>query len=68
MLVGYVIKLLPIMILYIHMWRIKKRRDQVQAIDDSGARDEKERVGRQGTEGCKHDMTVLDNKYIRYVL
>lgn len=57
MLVGYVVKLLSIVVLYLYMWRENKRRDA------AGWNDEKAAV-----EAGMHDLTEIDNKGFRYSL
>ncbi|KAK6222625.1 hypothetical protein LQW54_000805 [Pestalotiopsis sp. IQ-011] len=57
MLVGYVVKLLSIVVLYLYMWRENKRRDA------AGLTDEKNAI-----EAGMHDLTELDNKGFRYSL
>lgn len=57
MLVGYVVKLLSIVVLYLYMWRENKRRDA------AGFTDEKNAI-----EAGMHDLTELDNKGFRYSL
>lgn len=57
MLVGYTIKLVAIIVLYIYMYRENKARDA------AGLTDEKTAV-----EAGMHDVTELDNKGFRYSL
>lgn len=57
MLVGYVVKLLSVITLYVYMWRENKRRDA------AGETDEKTAV-----EAGMQDQTELDNKGFRYSL
>jgi hypothetical protein len=57
MLIGYTVKLLTVVVLYIHMYLDNKRRDA------EGAADEKAAV-----EAGMHDLTELDNRGFRYSL
>ncbi|KAH8887076.1 allantoate permease [Thozetella sp. PMI_491] len=57
MLVGYTVKLVMIVILYIYMYRENKKRDAAGDADDYDA-----------VEAGMHDMTELDNKGFRYSL
>ncbi|KAJ5558641.1 hypothetical protein N7461_002613 [Penicillium sp. DV-2018c] len=60
MLVGYVVKLLAIVTLYVYMYVENKRRDR-EAIDGQEVEDE-------GVENGMLDKTEIDNKGFRYVL
>ncbi|KAL2272500.1 hypothetical protein FJTKL_06532 [Diaporthe vaccinii] len=57
MLVGYTIKLLAVVVLYIYMWRVNKARDAAGHTDDRAA-----------IERGMHDETELDNPGFRYSL
>lgn len=57
MLVGYSVKLLMVIVLYIYMWRMNKARDAAGEVDERAAID-----------AGMHDMTELDNKGFRYTL
>ena len=57
MLVGYTVKLIMIIILYVYMYRENQRRDAMGEFDDSNA-----------IEGGMRDMTELENKGFRYSL
>ncbi|KAI0857280.1 allantoate permease [Xylaria cubensis] len=57
MLVGYTVKLVCIIILYIYMWRVNVARDAEGAIDEKAA-----------IEAGMHDRTELENKGFRYSL
>lgn len=57
MLVGYTIKLLMVVILYIYMYRVNKARDAAGDLDDQDA-----------VEAGMHDQTEIDNKGFRYSL
>lgn len=64
MLVGYSIKLLMVVVLYIFMWRSNKARDAEQAALGELS-DEAER---EAINLGMHDVTELDNKGFRYIL
>lgn len=57
MLIGYTVKLLCVIVLYVYMWRENKKRDA------EGTSDEKAAV-----EAGMHDLTEIDNKGFRYSL
>ncbi|KAI1077451.1 MFS allantoate transporter-like protein [Whalleya microplaca] len=57
MLVGYSVKLLSIIILYIYMWRSNKARDALGATDEKAA-----------MEAGMHDQTEIENLGFRYSL
>ncbi|KAK7705742.1 hypothetical protein SLS57_009942 [Botryosphaeria dothidea] len=62
MLVGYIVKLGAVIVLYIYMWGVNKKRDREQA-DVSP-----EELEREAVEAGMRDMTELDNKGFRYIL
>ena len=64
MLVGYTVKLLSVVVLYIYMWGVNKKRDREAA--NSGLSEEE--LERAGIESGMQDMTELENKAFRYVL
>jgi hypothetical protein len=64
MLVGYTVKLLSVVVLYIYMWGANKKRDRDAA--NSGL--SQEELERAGIESGMQDMTELENKAFRYVL
>lgn len=64
MLIGYTVKLLMVVLLYIFMWRSNKARDAEQA----AIGDLSEEAGREAIERGMQDMTELDNKGFRYIL
>jgi len=64
MLVGYSVKLLMVIILYIYMYRSNKRRDGEQALRGELS-DEEER---EAIEKGMLDMTEIDNRGFRYIL
>lgn len=64
MLVGYSVKLLMVVVLYIFMWRSNKARDAEQAA--LGALSDE--VEREAIDLGMHDVTELDNKGFRYIL
>lgn len=57
MLVGYTVKLLAIIVLYVYMYRVNKIRDASYATDEAAAID-----------AGMHDLTEIDNKGFRYSL
>jgi hypothetical protein len=57
MVVGYTVKLLAIVVLYIYMYRANKARDVKYPTQESEAID-----------AGMHDMTEIDNKGFRYSL
>lgn len=62
MLVGYVVKLVMVVILYIYMYSVNKKRDR-QAAELSA-----ETTEREGVEAGMLDLTELENKNFRYIL
>ncbi|KJX96266.1 hypothetical protein TI39_contig685g00004 [Zymoseptoria brevis] len=64
MLVGYSIKLACVVILYIYMYLVNKKRDR-EAATAGTLSDEEERAA---IEQGMHDVTALDNKGFRYAL
>lgn len=71
MLIGYIVKLLAIIALYIYMYSINKRRDREQAVlngDSMEAEEQREKTRREGIEGGMHDLTEIDNPGFRYAL
>lgn len=64
MLVGYTVKITCVIILYIYMYSVNKKRDREAAAQ--GALSEEEE--KAAIESGMHDMTELDNKGFRYVL
>lgn len=64
MLVGYTVKITCVIILYIYMYSVIKRRDR-EAVAQ-GALSEEER--KAAIERGMHNVTELDNKGFRYVL
>lgn len=63
MLVGYTVKLIMIVVLYVYMWSVNKKRDREAAANGSMSDEEK-----LGIEGGMRDMTELENKAFRYSL
>ncbi|RWA05260.1 hypothetical protein EKO27_g9847 [Xylaria grammica] len=57
MLVGYTVKLVSIIVLYIYMWRTNIARDAAGPIDE-----------KEAIEAGMHDQTELENKGFRYSL
>jgi MFS family permease len=64
MLVGYIIKLLSVIVLYIYMSIVNKRRDREAATAGLAAVEEEKEAIEMGM----HDITELDNKGFRYTL
>ncbi|KAK3698145.1 hypothetical protein LTR37_017103 [Vermiconidia calcicola] len=64
MLVGYSVKLLMAVILYVYMYSVNKKRDREAAAEGLGSDEEEKAAIERGM----HDMTELDNKGFRYCL
>ena len=64
MLVGYSVKCLSVVVLYVYMWSANKKRDLEAARSDLSP----EEVEKAGIECGMQDMTELENKAFRYVL
>lgn len=64
MLVGYVVKLLMVVVLYVYMYGINRKRDRKATSGDSLSEEEEKAAIERGM----HDMTELDNKGFRYSL
>jgi type II secretory pathway component PulM len=64
MLVGYTVKLLSVVVLYVYMWMANRKRDRDAA--NSGLTQEE--IEKAGVESGMQDMTELENKAFRYVL
>ncbi|KAJ9609408.1 hypothetical protein H2200_005735 [Cladophialophora chaetospira] len=64
MLIGYIIKLVSIIVLYVFMYLSNKKRDREAAASGIGLTDEEKEAIERGM----HDMTELDNKGFRYSL
>lgn len=64
MLVGYTVKLLSVVVLYIYMFLANKKRDHDAANSGLTA----EEIEKAGIESGMQDMTELENKAFRYVL
>ena len=64
-LVGYSVKTVMVVILYVYMWTVNKKRDRAAAVAGSREADEEEK---EAIERGMQDMTELDNKGFRYVL
>ncbi len=64
MLVGYTVKLLMVVVLYIYMWSINRRRDRQQA--ELGVASDEE--SKEAVERGMLDVTELDNRGFRYEL
>lgn len=64
MLVGYSVKLAMVVLLYVYMWSVNKKRDREAAIEG----DSSVQIERAAIDRGMHDVTELDNKGFRYVL
>ena len=64
MLIGYIVKLLMIVFLYIYMFRVNKARDR----DAAEGRALTEQDEKDAIERGMQDMTEIDNKGFRYAL
>jgi hypothetical protein len=64
MLVGYSVKLLMVVILYVYMHRSNKKRDAEQAAGGELSEEEEKEAIERGM----LDMTEIDNKGFRYFL
>jgi hypothetical protein len=64
MLVGYSVKLLMVVILYIYMYSINKARDKAHVARGELSEEEEKEAVEQGM----LDVTEIDNKGFRYIL
>lgn len=64
MLVGYIVKLVSIVVLYIYMYAVNKKRDREAAAAGMESGEEEKDAIERGM----HDVTELDNKGFRYTL
>ncbi len=64
MLIGYIIKLVSIIVLYLYMYLANKKRDSEAATSGVDGIDEEKEAIERGM----HDVTELDNKGFRYSL
>lgn len=64
MLVGYSVKLAMVVVLYVYMWSVNKKRDAEQAARGELSEEEE----KAAIEAGMHDQTELDNKGFRYIL
>ncbi|KAI1465077.1 MFS general substrate transporter [Daldinia caldariorum] len=64
-LIGYSVKTVMVIVLYIYMWMVNKKRDREAALEGPGLSEEREK---QAIEQGMQDVTELDNKGFRYVL
>lgn len=62
--IGYIIKLLAIVVLYIYMYLVNKKRDREAA----AAGTMESEIEKDAIESGMHDITELDNKGFRYTL
>jgi MFS family permease len=64
MLVGYSVKLSMVVVLYVYMWSVNKKRDQESASGVQLTEEEEREAVEQGM----LDVTEIDNKGFRYIL
>jgi hypothetical protein len=64
MLIGYSVKLVAVLVLFVYMWSVNKKRDRESA---SGIHLTKEEM-KEAIEAGMHDVTEIDNKGFRYIL
>ncbi|CAJ2506795.1 Uu.00g079810.m01.CDS01 [Anthostomella pinea] len=64
-LIGYTAKTVMVIVLYMYMWSVNKKRDREASITGSHLTEEQEK---EAIEKGMLDMTELDNKGFRYVL
>ena len=64
-LIGYCIKTVMVVVLYVYMWSANKARDREAAREGGQLSTEEEK---EAIEKGMQDMTELDNKGFRYVL
>ncbi|KAF3064462.1 hypothetical protein GL218_01831 [Daldinia childiae] len=64
-LIGYSVKTVMVIVLYIYMWSVNRKRDREAALEGFGLSEEQEK---QAIEQGMQDVTELDNKGFRYVL
>ncbi|KAI0148352.1 MFS general substrate transporter [Xylariaceae sp. FL1272] len=64
-LVGYSVKTLMVILLYLYMWGVNKKRDREMASSDSTLNEEQVK---EAIERGMQDVTEIDNKGFRYVL
>ena len=67
MLVGYIVKLVMVVILYMYMHSVNKKRDREMMAAAAGVVTRAE-WEREAVERGMHDATELDNKGFRYIL
>lgn len=64
MLIGYSVKLVAVLVLFVYMWSVNKKRDRESA---SGIHLTDEEM-KEAIEAGMHDVTEIDNKGFRYIL
>ncbi|KAI1338196.1 MFS general substrate transporter [Xylariaceae sp. FL0016] len=64
-LVGYSVKTAMVVVLYVYMWSVNKKRDREAVVPGSHLTEEQEK---EAIEKGMQDVTELDNKGFRYVL
>jgi hypothetical protein len=66
MLVGYCVKTVMVVILYIYMWQVNKKRDRDAGASTEGTFSTEDE--RKAIDQGMHDVTELDNPGFRYSL
>ncbi|OQO15134.1 hypothetical protein B0A48_00516 [Cryoendolithus antarcticus] len=61
---GYSVKLTAVIVLYVYMWTVNKKRDREATIEGEST----EVIERAAIDRGMHDVTELDNKGFRYAL
>ncbi|KAJ4378374.1 hypothetical protein N0V86_006075 [Didymella sp. IMI 355093] len=64
MLIGYSVKLVAVLVLFVYMWSVNKKRDRESASSEQLTDEEM----REAVEAGMHDVTEIDNKGFRYIL
>jgi hypothetical protein len=64
MLIGYSVKLAAVLVLFVYMWSVNKKRDR----ESSSGLQLTEEETKAAIEAGMHDVTEIDNKGFRYIL
>lgn len=64
MLIGYSVKLVAVLVLFLYMWSVNKKRDR----ESAGGIQLTDEEMKEAIEAGMHDVTELDNKGFRYIL
>jgi hypothetical protein len=64
MLIGYSVKLAAVLVLFVYMWSVNKKRDR----ESSSGIQLTEEETKAAIEAGMHDVTEIDNKGFRYIL